>query len=131
MKNITRFNKINVTIPKYDNDMKSLSNANDDFKIEIIDILKGLTIYESQGAWVHDNVVYNDENIIFSMLIEQDTNNNKNISSLMSVSKAIHKHLFKTCNQLAMMIELNNQSYIIDNEMNEKDFISFIKSELI
>ena len=40
MKNIKRFNKINITIPKFDNDMKSLSNANDDFKIEIIDILK-------------------------------------------------------------------------------------------
>lgn len=102
-------NTLSIYLMKKDNNKKDLSKLNNDIIKDLSSAFGGATVVDGQGYWVDNDTLYKDDNIIVKCNYSELSNEMK-VSFLNTI-----KLEFEKGKQLAVLVELNGQLYILEN----------------
>jgi len=113
-------NTIKVIVPTMDNDGKAI-----DYMAmiqEATDEIGGSTMYNAEGLWIDKGTLYKDT----SKMVEFNTTGKE--LELVAILRLAYQ-LFVQGGQLAVWLQVNGTTYIINKDDNSKDVFGTIKNE--
>ena len=117
---ITLKNTVKVMVPTMDNDGNAIDYM--DMIQQVTNVIGGSTMYDAKGLWVDNNELYKDTNklVEFNM-----SDNDTNVTAVLWLIA----QLFVQGGQLAVWLQVNGTTYIIDKDDNLKDVRDTIENE--
>lgn len=117
-------NTIKVMVPTKDND----GNAIDYLPMvqKVTEFIGGSTMYDAQGLWVDGGQLYKDSN----KLVEFNVDDSHVYNSVVDIIRYIVTPLLHEGGQLAVWLQVNGMTYILNNSDNYAEDVSEILKTL-